>query len=106
MEALIALFVIGLMIAGMLIYSILSWGWVCFKFWAWFVLPVFGEAFPNLPHIGFIEACGLMFFIALFKGGGGNVKKEYKDEKGSILTLTLAPWLTLLIGWLFMTFFM
>ncbi len=105
--AIIALVFIGLIISGMLIYSTMSWGWVCFKFWGWFVLPLFVDTNIHLPEITFLQACGLMFFIGLFKNSyGSSIKKEYRDENAATTSILISPWLTLLIAWLFMIIFM
>jgi hypothetical protein len=96
MEFLAIIFAI-LIIAGALIYTTLTWGLVVYKFWAWFLLPVF----PNAPQITFIQAVGLMFLIGLTHQIDTQVvKKEYKDEFTAGVGALIAPWLTLLIGWL------
>lgn len=103
----IVLLGIILFISGVLIYSTLSWGWVCFKFWSWFIVPIFISGFPNFPEITFIEACGMMLFINLFKNfGGSTIKKEYRDESSGWTSLIITPWLVLLVGWLFTVIFM
>jgi hypothetical protein len=80
-----------------LLYGSLSWGLVMYKFWYWFILPVF----PSLPQITFVQAVGLMFFIGLFKGVETQVlKKEYKDETTASIAAIVAPWLTLVVGYL------
>jgi len=105
--AILAVLLLGLFISGMLIYSTMSWGWVCLKFWGWFVLPLFVDTNIHLPDITFLQACGLMFFIGLFKNQiGTSIKKEYKDENATTLSILISPWLTLLVAWLFMIFFM
>lgn len=85
-------------IAGLaLLYGSVSWGLVMYKFWYWFLLPVF----PSLPHVTFVQAVGLMFFVGLFHGINSQVlKKEYKDEGAATLVAIAAPWLTLLVGWI------
>lgn len=106
MEILALIFLTALAIAGILIYSTFSWGWVCFKFWSWFIVPIFISAWPEIPVLTFIEACGLMFFIGLFKNhGGNNIKKEYRDEGTNWGNLLITPWLVLLVGWLFKSLF-
>jgi len=96
MEFLAIIFAI-LIIAGALIYTTLSWGLVVFKFWGWFLLPVF----PAAPEITFIQAVGLMFLIGLTHQMDTQVvKKEYKDEFTAGVGAIIAPWLTLVIGWI------
>jgi len=81
------------------IYETLTWGLVLFKFWGWFVLPVF----VALPALTFVQALGLMFVIGLFKLNytGEGIKDEFKkNEWNSVITLIVFPWITLLFGWL------
>jgi len=78
------------------IYSTLAWGLILYKFWGWFVLPVFTE----LPELTFLQALGLMFVVSLFKGiMHQSIKKEYRDVNAEY-ALLLGPWVTLFFGWL------
>jgi len=87
MEILLIILIVG----ALLTYSSLMGGLVLYKFWVWFVLPVFTE----LPEISFGQAVGLMFVISLFKATSGSSK----DEDGSSLIMVLAsPPLMLVIG--------
>lgn len=80
-----------------LFYGAFSWGLVTWKFWYWFLLPIF----PTLPAITFLQAVGLAFFISLFKGQPAQaIKKEYADQTNMAIAQILAPWLTLFVGWL------
>ena len=99
-EALLTIFFSVLAVAGIIIfflaYDALAWGLVCYKFWYWFVLPVF----PTLPQIVFWQAVGLMFFIALFKNTAHQiVKKEYCDSTAQIITTFIIPWVALATGY-------
>ncbi len=94
-EFIILIFAV-LLIAGALIYSVFSWGLVMYWFWQWFLLPVF----PNAPEITFIQAMGLYFLISLtHQSETQMLKKEYKEEWQPAIAAIVAPWLTLLIGW-------
>lgn len=90
--------VIGLLILGTL-YSSLTWGLICWKFWYWFLLPVF----PALPHVGYFECVGLMMFITLFKNH--TAQSIIKDELAQVTNNTanvinfIMPWLVLFMGW-------
>lgn len=82
-----------------IVYGSFSWGFVLYKSWYWFILPVF----PALPHITFLQAVGLNLFTIFFKSIDTNVKKvgkiEIKSEPnwaGSII----APWIGLVFIWL------
>ena len=91
------------LIIGALIYSPLAWGFVLFKYWYWFVTPVF----DNIPNIGYAESVGLMFCVNMFKNKAitPTIKKEYlKDNKnGHSILAYLLPWITILIAYLFKT---
>ncbi len=90
--------VVGLLILGTL-YSSLSWGLLCWKFWYWFLLPVF----TTLPNIMYLEAVGLMMFISLFKNHNAQpvIKDELAKIKNNVAMVTnfVIPWLMLFMGW-------
>lgn len=84
------------LIVVLFLYDTLAWGLVLFKFWGWFVLPVF----VALPALSFVEALGLMFVIGLFKSSNTQfIKKEYRMDFTSWLVWVM-PWATLVFGWL------
>lgn len=95
----ILLTIIGgiVLIAAALLYGSLAWGFVMYKFWYWFLLPVF----PALPQIKFWQAVGLFIFINLFQISTGQpIKEEYKDNTAGAAAAILNPWVLLLIGWI------
>lgn len=94
MEALAIIFLLVLIVGGLIVYNSFSWGFVLFKFWGWFIVPVF----TTLPLITFWQAVGLMFVVALFHGKH-LTPKEY-DKTNAAVTVLLGPWLTLFVGWL------
>lgn len=75
-------------------YFTLVWALVCFKFWYWFLLPVF----PMVPHIAYAQAIGIMLFLGLFKNH--HARKSEKDDTDWVSAVVF-PWLMLLIGYLF-----
>jgi hypothetical protein len=88
---------LGLFAIGLL-YGALSWGLVCWKFWYWFLLPVF----PQLPQITFLQAIALMMFMGLLRGHPAQIiKEEYTNQKLFNIIAYIGPWLTLFVGWLF-----
>lgn len=97
--------VVGIMMIIATIYGAFAWGFLLYKFWYWFILPVF----PALTHITFYQAVGLWFFISLFKGldySAYNQHNKDKDEQGykdfekvKLWSGILGPWLLLLIGY-------
>lgn len=99
MEVVIGLIFAAIVIGIVFIYSTLLSGLILYKFWGWFILPVF----TTLPALTFVQAIGIMFVIGLFKSNfsGENIKDEYKKntwEKS--LTTFLSPWFVLFFGWL------
>jgi hypothetical protein len=99
LEALaILLGVIALLVIA-LFYSTLSWGLVLYKFWYWFLLPVF----TTLPQVDFYQCAGLFLFISLFKkhSAVANVKDEYTKESTTTVNVInfLMPWLMLGLGY-------
>ncbi len=106
-EALVTIFgaTVGIIILVILAscYGAFSWGLIFWKFWYWFLLPVF----PQVPEITFLQAVGLMFVVDLFKNQvHQQIKAEYKDDKSTGLLSLIYPWLTLGIGWLFKIVFL
>lgn len=98
MEALIIVIVFIVIMAIVVTYAALSWGYVCFKLWYWFLLPVF----PTLPSVTFWQCVGLMFFISLFKNHSSNsIKEEFTDESKVFISVAIGPWLTLLVAYFF-----
>jgi hypothetical protein len=97
LEALLLLLGGLLLIALALFYGAFAWGFVMYKFWGWFVLPVF----PLLPTLTIVQCVGLMCFIGLFHSNVPQIiKKEYKDESQHTWITVLAPPVSLFIGWL------
>lgn len=79
-----------------IVYGALSWGFVCWKFWYWFILPVF----PALPHIVFLQAVALMMFATILKTQPSQyIKPEYTNQSIASVAMLAAPWIILLVGW-------
>lgn len=98
---LIAFILVVLFFTGVLIYSSFSWGFVLFKFWHWFIMPVFF----TLPSIDFYQAVGILLFISILrtKVSETPIKDEFIDNKkktNSIVIKVIAPWMVLLMGFL------
>lgn len=102
MESLMMLVGAIVIIPALLIYHSMSWGYVMYKFWYWFLLPVF----PNMPHIVFWQAVGLYLFTSFFKNHATtpSIKDEFIESDNSRLMSLLYPWLTILIGLLMLQF--
>lgn len=99
--ALVAIIAAIVVFTAVMGYSIFSYGFVLFKFWYWFLLPVF----VTLPQITYYQAIGIMIFIGLFQKlkMEKHFKKDVIDkEKGKydVYTALLMPWATLVLGYL------
>ena len=93
---------VGIM-ALVLCYSALFWGFVTYKFWGWF-LPI---AFPSvaLPHLLYYQAIALIMFLDLFKISSTQViKKEYREETTLAMIAVIAPWIVLGVGYFIYAF--
>lgn len=80
------------------VYIILSCGFLLYKAYYWFILPVF----TNLPTISFSQAIGLTLFITVSRLSVKSELKEeyYKDEKNIRTWMALlAPWIFLGLAW-------
>lgn len=94
MEAIGAFIFVVLVFFWMIIYSSFSWGFVCFKFWMWFILPIF----PMLPTLTFLQCVGLMIFISLFNRNiPDDTIKENKWER--VVAIMILPWVVLSMAW-------
>ena len=99
MEELIIIILVIIVFAGAIIYNAITWGLVMYKYYYWFILPIF----TTLPEINFLHAIGLMLFISLFKYQRTyNIKDEYLKETQmtQMWLAAVSPSLFLLIGWL------
>lgn len=101
MVYLIAAFgLIGILIF-FLFYGTLAYGFVLYKFWYWFILPIF----ITLPHINYFQSVGIFLFLFAVGHSGGLVynkefKKKYVDEELALFIKLSTPWLILLIGYI------
>lgn len=89
MELMALLGVLALLV-GLIFYNCMSWGYICLKFWGWFMIPIF----PHLPQITYWQAVGLMLFINLFHNHSTEgIKDEFKTEAWSrTLSSIMMPW--------------
>ncbi len=88
------------LIALSLVYASFSWGFVLYKFYGWFLLPVF----TDLPVVDYWQAVGLMFIVMLFKNTDSGIRDEYKNEHHHYYVF-LAPWISFVFGWFIYTIF-
>jgi hypothetical protein len=99
MEALLVIVGGAALITLLLVYSSFASGFVLYKFYYWFLLPIV----PSLPHFSLIECIGIMLFLVAVKSGNGNddFKDEVKKSSSEMLASALVkPWMILGMGWL------
>ena len=106
MEKALGKFFLGIFKWGALLsISTVGWGLCTFKFWYWFILPVFSAA----PLITFSQAIGLSLFSMLFnKTISPDLKPElYDSDKNTRLFISvIAPYYILGITWLIKVLFL
>jgi hypothetical protein len=84
------------------IYTTFSWGFVSFKFYQWFILSTFTE----LPHFSITQFVGFLLFVSVFvRHQPTQLKDEYKDKSSEWGLLLVAPWISLLIGFIIHTMY-
>lgn len=95
---------IGLATFGFLIltllYSTFAWGFILFKFWKWFAIPVF----TSLPMFSYLQACGLIFLTDIFRRNSQLITDKYLQDNNNFINI-INPWVTLLFGYLFYIIF-
>ena len=101
MEIIITILLIGIFIVGATIYSSLSWGFVMFKFYGWFLLPIF----INLPEITYTQAVGLALFSTLLHSHYSDSIKDDYISKTKQWASFITPWLVLLMGYIIYSWF-
>jgi len=72
-------------------------GFVIAKIWLWFMVPIFG-----LPVLSIAQAIGVALVIGIFTNEHASLTQQDdpKKKKNAILTGLLAPFMTLLFGWI------
>jgi len=97
MEIILGILAVIFIIVFIISYSTLIYSFIVYKFWYWFLLPVF----TTLPEINYVQALGISLFISLFKNHSSSViKDEYKDKNQTFSNFFLTPLIILLFGWI------
>ena len=96
MEVLITLLGMLALIVILVLYDGLAWGFVLYRLWYWFAVPVF----PHLPQITYLQSVGLFFLISLFHSHRPAPEYEGLKQKREY-SVFLAPWIVLSISWIF-----
>lgn len=93
MEVLVTIIGIIGVTFGVLVYGAMTWGYVTYCFWDWFLTPVFHD----IPHVTYYQCIGL-FLVAGLIGRVGTKKVPKGDEKDYFLQVIIQPWAALLFG--------
>jgi len=98
MEILLIILGVAVIFVFAFVYGATVWGLVFYKFWYWFLLPVFTQ----LPEITYLQAIGLMCFVSVLKVGlkSENYQKEDQKKWVGVFVVLLLPWATLLLGYI------
>ena len=90
--------VVGLII--LVVPIILLRSWVLTILWGWFMCPYFGLEPLTMPY-----AIGIALVIGMLTQSASELKDQYKEEAWKrMVGLALAPFVTLLIGWIALQF--
>lgn len=83
-------------VALIIFYGALAWGYVIHTFYGWFILT----ALPELPHFTILQFMGFSLFLnVLIRHSNVSIKDEYRDKNNEYLTILLGPWIVLSMGW-------
>lgn len=94
---------LALTFIGIMAYGAFAWGYVLYKFWQWFLLPVF----PTLPHISISQAVGLMIVVQLFDKNIPQVLNgELVNSDGKNIYDVISPIISFVFGWFVWYFFL
>jgi hypothetical protein len=89
-----------LVIVGLTIGMSAAWGLVLYKFWYWFLQPLF-----PVRSITYIEAITLEMSLSVFKTHTTTrIKKEYRNDED--WEAFIAPFITLAVGWVIKVVFL
>ncbi len=86
----------------LLFYAPLAWGFVLYKYWYWFLLPIAPEFIIEITYINAVGIWLMTTFVKhiTFK----DLKVEEDDKYKNFITTLTMPWITLGIGWLYYHF--
>lgn len=99
--------VVGVLVLFLLMGLYGSWAaaFVGVRLWAWFVVPVFGLPLLTLP-----QAYGLSLLCHFWTWQHFSSKckdeRTWKEHLGEAIGLLIAPWFTLLVGWVCKAYFL
>lgn len=89
---------IGKFFAGlvMIIVATIISGFMVFKLWAWFIIPVF----PSLPTLTFIQAVGISVLLTVIFGKRDTKEKDYDEIVESFFGGIIYSALIFLFAWI------
>lgn len=85
-----------LVVITITVYGAFSWGYVAYKFYYWFVFPLW----EGLPQYQITQFVGILLFVnVLTHKEYPQISEEFKDMRLTYLSMFFGPWLTLFLGW-------
>lgn len=88
----------AIVVPVIMVYAYFANGYVLSRLWEWFIVTKFGLPTLNIP-----EAIGIATVVSFLTTRYTNVKGNEKsswEKWGDFLTVLVAPWITLLVGWI------
>ncbi len=96
MEIILLILGVLVLLLALILYSSISWGFVCTKFYVWFIISVF----PTAPEFHLWQFVGFMLMMSAIRPSiSDSIKDEYRDQTKHWISVILGPWLALLIGY-------
>ena len=84
------------------IYSAFTWGYITHTYYQWFILPHF-----HLPTFTYYQFVGFTLFVGVMTRRPSTIPSDDAiDMSATWFYSIIGPWLTLLCGWLFYTYFL
>lgn len=84
---------------SIIVYSILTKGWILSVFWKWFIIPVF----PNAPVLTLFQALGLslvLSFITHKREKQEDIQPGTKEFYTESIKILITPWFMYIIGYI------
>jgi len=81
-------------------YTAISWGFLMYKLWYWFILPIF----PALPQLDYRQCMSLILIVVVLITPSVGMPKQKEDI--GIITVILIPWVFFVFCWLFKIIFL
>jgi len=97
MELIAIFLLVSFIICLFALYTSISWGFVAYKTYYWFILPLS----TVLPQLTLFQMVGIVIFVSILTNKKSTTKyKNLEEEKTEkFLNFILAPWLVLLMSY-------